>query len=127
MVDDFFRARLKGVHVQRIISYPAMKRWQEESEEFKLHEKHLTSTYNLVEEISYACKSKEEYEVRMKSLGFDYEGDQTWKYLSVIMRNVSGMLEHFLNTSEQRNLKRKLLDLFFKMIIITDYNSHGAQ
>lgn len=60
------------------------------------------------------CKSKGEYEVKIKWLGFDHEGGLTWDPLSVIISDGLDMIEDFLDTSRQRRVKGKILDLFFK-------------
>lgn len=88
----------------------AMKCREEESEERKQHATHLTSTYHVAENHTDVPKIRGEYEIWIKSIGFEQDCDQPWGPLSVIMSDEVGMLEDCpLKTSRQRSLKQKNL------------------
>lgn len=48
---------------------------------------------------------------------FDDENDQTWEASQQIRDDAPGLLEGHLHTSGHKNLKREILDLYFRFDI----------
>lgn len=113
IVSDLINAQQLTVQAQIMVPYPVIRRSNSASEGLCQQVEHFDTTYHLVDEIKGVRKRKGSYEVTVKWLGFDDDEDMTWDPIDNIRDDLPGILEDFLYTPKERNLKRKTIDLYF--------------
>lgn len=67
--------------------------------------------FYLMDSIEGVRKLRGECEVIISRLGF-YEPNRIWEPLATMIEDVPGMVEDYM-TSEERNLKHEILNLYF--------------
>lgn len=102
------------VHAQRTISYPSTGFGEQALNELKEQAVHYDSSYHLVDDIRGMNKQeKREYEMLVCWLGFEEGKEETWEPVARVMEDMSGILEDFLHSAGQWNLKREIIDFYF--------------
>lgn len=112
VVEDLIDAHHFTVHAQRVMPYPITKSAEQTSEELKHQVLHFDPGYHLVDGIVGICNCKVELELLIKWSGLEGDVDRMWEPLNTIQEDVPGVLEDFIHTSGDRNLKRGVLDLY---------------
>lgn len=113
VLEDINDARTLTAHAQRLVPYPITTRTKQALLELKQQAADYDTTYHLVDVIKGVRKRGREFEVLVKWLGFDADQDETWEPVGTMKDDLPGMLEDFLHTSGDRNLKRQIIDLYF--------------
>lgn len=83
--------------------------WRAASVELVQQGQHYDTKYHLVHSIRGIPKEGGEYEVLVKWIGFKEGDGETWEAISNIKKDLPAVLEDFLQTSTNRNLKGKFL------------------
>lgn len=113
VVEDVVSGELHTIHAQRMMLYPVTQRGSHASEELRQKAVHYNATCHLIDEIIGVGKRKEGYELRIRWVGFHGDDHMAWKPLKNNRYDVSGILEDFLHTPGDRNLKKKIIDIYF--------------
>lgn len=103
-----------AVHAQRMIPYPVARRGKQASVEIRQQAQLYDTKYRLAHSIRVIWKKGREHEVLVKWMGFEQNDNETWEAFGNIKEYLRGVLEEFLHTSGDLNLKTEILDLYFK-------------
>lgn len=99
------------MYSKRRVQYPVALRGEKEFEELKREAQNYSAQYFLVERIRGARRRSAEYKVLVRYLGLDAGDDDTWEAPDT-MRKDFRVLEAFLYTTGDRNMKKKTTDIY---------------
>lgn len=97
-------------HAQRMVHYPAMARDALASDELKAQAEHLRSSYYIFESVKGIRRFKRRFELLIQRLEWD-EAGRTWESFDQMKEDIPGMVEDYLHTAGDRNLRRTALSL----------------
>lgn len=109
------------VRTQRTTLYPISHMGTQASNELKEGAVHYDARYYLVNEICKVRKRRGKYDVLVSCLGFEKGEDKAWESLTQEMEDMPVILEDFLYSSGNRNMKKESLDLYFLVQISNDW------
>lgn len=92
------------------MKYPILDRGKRAYEELKHQAAHYDTMCFLVDAITRLRKRRRAYEVKVLWLCFDSGEDDTWEPLDNVGDDTTNILEDFLYTASNRNIKRKIFD-----------------
>lgn len=112
IVKDVNGLRRIAAHVQLLVRYRITQRKKEISKEFKDQVAYYETMLHVVDRIEGDWKRQGEYEVLVTWLGFE-DHDRTWEPFESMIENVPCLLEDYMYSGVERNLKQGILDLYF--------------
>lgn len=112
-VEDLSNAKQQTVHAQRMLPYTISTTTAHISEELIEQAIYYDTTFLLVDEICDIRTRNGEFQFLIRWAGLSEDADRTWEPLSQIRDDIPRVLEDFLHTAGNRNLKRNTLDLYF--------------
>lgn len=113
VVKDILNARKTIVHAQRMLPYRVTHRGEQASAELKQQAEHYDTTYPLVDSIWSIWKKRGKHEMLVGWLGLERREDDTWEPIEFEKEEMLCILEDFLATTSDGNVKREVLDLYF--------------
>lgn len=112
-VEDITTRQCFTVCAQRIIPYHATRLCEQTLHELKRQSVDCGLTYNLVEPTKNVRKRQVGYEVLEGWVGFEKCKDETWEPMRQMLEGFPRMLEDFLHMTDDRSLKREVLNSYF--------------
>lgn len=112
VVEDINRQYKMIAHAQRLIPYPVTSKQIQASKELQQQAIYYETMTHIVKEIRGVRERDGEYEVLVEWLGCE-RSDDTWEPVQVMVEDVPGLVQDYLYTAGERNIKKKILDLYF--------------
>lgn len=112
IVEDVNNSQRTTVHAQHIVPYPVTMQGEQASKELKHQAANYDEAFHSVDGIEEVRNRRGDYELLFLWLGFE-EDDKTWEPLNTMMQDVPGVVEDYLYSAGDRNLERKIIDLYF--------------
>lgn len=100
-------------HEQRFLPYPAKQHVEKASSELKYQSKRYDPQYHLVEGIRSITKRDDKHEVSVRRPGFEDCDNETWKVFDEVTEGLLWLMDDFLYSAMDRNIKRKIPDLYY--------------
>ncbi len=111
-VEDLLSGKRELVHAQRLRLYRSDMEGKEVAPGLLRAAEHTEATYQTARKLCGIRKNKGEVEVQVEWEGLPDTSDRTWEPLEQIMADIPGVLEEFLHTAGDRNLKREALQKY---------------
>lgn len=111
-VQDLINETFHVMHGQRLVPYPITKNCTYISEELRFQADHFDKKCHLVEMITGVRKYKGSFEIKIRWTGYDHADDEKWEPISQKNEKIPGILENYLHTAGDRNLKREIINLY---------------
>lgn len=113
VLEDLNSADTLIAQSQRIFQYLITDHALQALVELKKQAGNYDTTYRLVESIKKAKKSRQEFELLVKWLGFDAKHRETRGPLGNLKEDMPGVPKTILQTAGDRSLKRQNINLYF--------------
>lgn len=111
-----------AVHAQVMTPHQASLPGKNALSESEQQTQHCDIKYNLIYSTCGKRKMRRKCEVSTEWLGLHENDDKTWEPLSKVKQDLSGVLEDFLRSVSERNLKREMLNIYFRISIFVQYS-----
>lgn len=112
VVEDINSSHRITAHAQRLVPYPITPTTEQTSKELKQQATYYDMMTQIVDRIKGVRKRKGKYELLVAWMGYE-EGDNTWEPIETMLEDIPGVVEDYMYTAGDRNLKREIIDLYF--------------
>lgn len=119
--EDFHKARSFTIHAQQLTPYRAQSSGASIHRKLLEHVEYLDSSIHLMNTLHDVRLEDGIYEISVSWLGWNHRDDRTWEVVPNLQEDVAGLVIDLLHSSVTKNVKKKILDLCFKLC-----EKHGA-